>query len=50
MVFTSASEKTFNMDLKRSLDQVAGAKVRVAITNLDNKAFDVYTTLVGLEV
>lgn len=48
--FNSTSSPNIEIPLKRLLKQVAGAKVRITITNRDNQAQDVYSTLSGVEV
>lgn len=48
--FNSTANPNIDMDVNRLLKQVAGAKVRVTITNRDNQAQDVYSTLSGTEI
>lgn len=48
VAFKQASDPTFFLPLSKVFKQVAGAKVRVKITNRDN-ATDLYSTLVGIE-
>ena len=48
--FNSTSNPNVEIPLKRILKQVAGAKVRIIITNRDNQAQDVYSTLLGSEI
>lgn len=47
--FTTEDNPTYQLDLCKIAKQVAGAKVRIAITNRDNQAQDVYSTLLGIE-
>ena len=47
--FTSSANPVAQVELRSILKQVTGAKVRVTITNADQKAMDVYSTLQGIE-
>lgn len=47
--FNSTANPNIDIDIERYLKQVAGAKVRITITNRDNQAQDVYSTLTGSE-
>lgn len=47
--FNSTSNPNIEISVSRYLKQVAGAKVRITITNRDNQAQDVYATLTGSE-
>lgn len=46
--FAQASSPYIQLSLDKIIEQVATAKVRVAITNRDNQQ-DIYSTLVGIE-
>lgn len=48
--FTSASDNNLLWTLTEPIDVVAGDIVRVTITNRDNQAQDVYSTIRGVEV
>lgn len=48
--FNSTANPNVEIDIDRLLKQVAGAKVRVTITNRDNQSQDVYSTLTGTEI
>lgn len=50
VLFGTESNPTVSYDLRSITKQVAGAIVRVVITNRDNQAQDVYSTLMGIEV
>ena len=47
--FNSTADANVQMEVSRYLKQVAGAKVRITITNRDNQPQDVYSTLTGSE-
>lgn len=47
--FNSTANPNVDIRLDRMVKQVAGAIVRIAITNRDNQAQDVYSTLTGIE-
>jgi len=47
--FKQAADPAFYLPLHKVFKQIAGAKVRVTITNRD-KAQDLYSTLVGIEI
>lgn len=47
--FNSTANPNIEIPLHKILKQVAGAIVRITITNLDNQPQDVYSTLVGVE-
>jgi hypothetical protein len=47
--FNSTANPNIDMDLKNVVKQVAGAKVRVIITNRDNQPQDLYSTLLAVE-
>lgn len=49
VAFNSTSHPTIIMPISRYLKQVTGAKVRITLTNLDNQAQDLYSTLTGSE-
>lgn len=48
--FNSTANPNISEDIKEFLAQVAGAKVRVHLENLDNQAQNVFSTLCGHEV
>jgi len=48
--FGTASNPNVPIDLKSMLHVLAGIIIRVAITNIDNQPFDVYSTLSGIEL
>lgn len=48
--FSSASNKNVRIPLKKILKGQATEAIRIAITNLENQAQDVYSTLLGLEI
>jgi hypothetical protein len=48
--FNSTASPNVEVESRQILKQVAGAKVRVTITNTDNQAQDVYYELKGIEV
>lgn len=47
--FNSSATPDVDLPLRSILKQVAGANIRVTITNSDAKAMDVYSTLQGIE-
>ena len=47
--FNSTAETNILMPVPNDKTQVTGARVRIVITNLDNAAMDVYSTLSGTE-
>jgi hypothetical protein len=47
--FTSSANPVAQVELRSILKQVTGAKVRVTITNADQKTMDLYSTLQGIE-
>ncbi len=47
--FTSSANPVAQIEFRSILKQVTGAKVRISITNADQKAMDVYSTLQGIE-
>ena len=47
--FNSTSSPNVDMDNFKKRSQVAGAKVRITLTNLDNQAQDLYSTMIGVE-
>lgn len=49
VAFNSTSNPNVDIPLEKIVKQVAGAKVRLTITNLDNQAQDLYSTLLGVE-
>lgn len=50
VIFGTEANPTVALDLKSITKQISGAIVRVAITNRDNQAQDVYSTLYGVLV
>ena len=50
VLFNSTAEPNTDLTLKEAISVVAGAKVRVSITNRDTQAQDVYATICGHEV
>lgn len=48
--FAQASSPFLDIPMDKLVEQVAGAIIRVSITNRENQAQDVYSTLTGLEV
>jgi hypothetical protein len=47
--FNSTANPNIRIPLEKIVTQVAGAKVRIEITNRDNQAQDVYSTLLAIE-
>lgn len=50
VAFNSTANPNIEIDIKELINQVAGAKIRVARTNLDNQSQDVYSTISGHEI
>ena len=49
VAFNSTAETNILIPVPNSKTQVTGARIRIVITNLDNAAMDVYSTLSGTE-
>jgi len=49
VAFNSTANPNVEIPLKKILKQVAGAIVRITLTNLDNQPQDLYSTLTGVE-
>jgi hypothetical protein len=48
--FNSTANPNVHFEPKAKLSQVAGAKIRILLTNNENQAQDLYSTLVGSEI
>jgi hypothetical protein len=48
--FNSTANPNTSLDLRELVSQVAGAKIRVVLTNKDNQPMDVYSTISGHEI
>ena len=48
--FTSAANRNLRIPLEKILKGLATEVIRISITNLENQAQDVYSTLMGIEV